>query len=320
LAFCLDRAGKLPPVQLTGQSPSGGFWTGPGIVPSTARWEYARLNAPGTYTLTYTWFGCSDTRIITVGSVEAGPNDVICANDESYVLPTTAEPPGGVWLFNGDSIRTPTLSLATIRGSAFQLVYQSPLGCRDTITVTLKDPARAYFLVRDSILELPFEREAQFVNRSRGASIYIWDFGDSTQATEFEPRHTYTRPDTFIVTLTAIDTFGCASTYQDTLYVIDGERGLELPNAFSPNGDFLNDEWLVNGANVLWHKYLIFDRWGNVIWRQDLVPGGKSRWPGLHSNTLQPVPEGVYTYVIEYTFDFNPTRIRKQAGTITVLR
>jgi gliding motility-associated-like protein len=320
LAFCLDRAGNLPPVRLTGQSPSNGFWTGPGIVPGTTRWEYTRLNAPGTYTLTYTWFGCSDTRTITVGNVDAGPNDIICSNLESYPLPTTAQPSGGVWLYNADTVTTPELPLVNIRQSSFQLVYLSPLGCRDTITVTLKDPARAYFLIRDSILELPFEREAQFINRSRGASVHIWDFGDSTQVTEFEPRHVYSRPDTFVVTLMAIDSSGCASTYQDTVYVIDGERGLELPNAFSPNGDFRNDEWLVNGANVLWHQYLIFDRWGNIIWRQDALPGGQSRWPGLHYNDLRPVPEGVYTYVIEYTFYFNPTRIRKQAGTITVLR
>ena len=48
-----------------------------------------------------------------------------------------------------------------------------------------------------------------FGNNSQGANFFLWDFGDGTTSTEFEPSHLYTTPGTYTVTLLGQDTSGC---------------------------------------------------------------------------------------------------------------
>lgn len=48
-----------------------------------------------------------------------------------------------------------------------------------------------------------------FDNLSSGAVSYLWDFGDFSSSTAFEPTHTYASPGTYTVTLTATDPASC---------------------------------------------------------------------------------------------------------------
>lgn len=51
-----------------------------------------------------------------------------------------------------------------------------------------------------------------FTNESLNAETYLWDFGDGTTSTLFEPVHTYEEPDTYTVSLTASN-----STFSQTV-------------------------------------------------------------------------------------------------------
>lgn len=57
-----------------------------------------------------------------------------------------------------------------------------------------------------------------------------------------------------------------------------------IPNAFTPNGDGINDVFEPKGINLNYHM-TIYDRWGNVVYM------GQTGWPG---NNVQ----DVYTYKI----------------------
>jgi gliding motility-associated-like protein len=50
---------------------------------------------------------------------------------------------------------------------------------------------------------------ASFTNTSQGGTDWVWDFGDGTFSTDFEPTHTYTATGTYNVRLVAIDTSTC---------------------------------------------------------------------------------------------------------------
>jgi len=58
----------------------------------------------------------------------------------------------------------------------------------------------------------------QFTNNSIQASTttYLWDFGDNTTSTAFQPTHTYTTPGTYNVSLIVMDTGNCSTN--DTAY------------------------------------------------------------------------------------------------------
>lgn len=72
-------------------------------------------------------------------------------------------------------------------------------------------------------------------------------------------------------------------------------RDLIIPNAFSPNGDGINDEWDIrNLGSYPGARITIFDRSGNKIFNSI---GYSKKWNGTYNN--QPVPMGTYYYVIE---------------------
>ncbi len=69
-----------------------------------------------------------------------------------------------------------------------------------------------------------------------------------------------------------------------------------IPNAFTPDGDLLNDQFKVVSSGVVtqFHMY-IYTRWGESIFESTNIDRG---WDGTKNGTMCPV--GVYNYVIEY--------------------
>lgn len=85
-----------------------------------------------------------------------------------------------------------------------------------------------------------------------------------------------------------------------------------FPNAFSPNGDDLNDIFIPNLARCAELKYfVIFDRWGEKVFETDKYEG----WTGFYRN--EPALLGVYIYYAEIN---TPRGIRESKGSFTLVR
>jgi gliding motility-associated-like protein len=88
-------------------------------------------------------------------------------------------------------------------------------------------------------------------------------------------------------------------------------KGVQIPNAFSPNGDGLNDVWNIPGLIVYEQSRLsIYDRYGQVIFQST---GYQRPWDGTKAG--KPLPVGVYYYLLDLG-DGSPRR----NGSITLLR
>ena len=74
---------------------------------------------------------------------------------------------------------------------------------------------------------------------------------------------------------------------------------LLFPNAFTPDGDDLNDSFLSKGEKSLLLEFelLIFDRWGKIVFATSDPNQG---WNGKLNNNGQLLPMGVYTYLSKY--------------------
>ncbi|RYF23092.1 MAG: PKD domain-containing protein, partial [Flavobacteriales bacterium] len=60
----------------------------------------------------------------------------------------------------------------------------------------------------------------KFKNLSQDGVSYLWDFGDGTTSTAFEPTHTYQGPaNTYTVSLTAVNALGCSNTFAIPNYI-----------------------------------------------------------------------------------------------------
>jgi len=68
---------------------------------------------------------------------------------------------------------------------------------------------------------------------------------------------------------------------------------LYIPNAFTPNGDGLNDTFGAVGEGITEYDMQIFNRWGNLIFESNEI---KIRWDGYYHNEMAPL--GVYVYKI----------------------
>ena len=85
---------------------------------------------------------------------------------------------------------------------------------------------------------------------------------------------------------------------------------LVIPDAFSPNGDHINDTFELQNIQFVFPDYTIeiYNRYGRVVFKGDTTVGfwdGKSNQSGLFSNDL--LPTGVYFYVINFNrFDTKP--------------
>jgi gliding motility-associated-like protein len=76
-----------------------------------------------------------------------------------------------------------------------------------------------------------------------------------------------------------------------------------IPNAFSPNGDNINDYFEIKSEDVVSINYSIFDRWGTRLQNSNAKltePGAFKIWDGkLNDEFCLP---GVYIYLLEVKF------------------
>ena len=67
-----------------------------------------------------------------------------------------------------------------------------------------------------------------------------------------------------------------------------------IADIFTPNGDGKNDELAVRGNNIIELDFLVYDRWGNLVFQTRQVDEG---WDGKKAG--KDMPAGVYLYYIK---------------------
>lgn len=123
------------------------------------------------------------------------------------------------------------------------------------------------------------------------------EFNDITyRINEQDFTYTFTEEGTVFVRFIGSNSDGSCEAIGDTYTVNIGASILEIPNAFSPNGDGINDEWKVSYRSLTHFKCWIFDRQGHQLYQFDDPSKG---WDGKHNGKI--VKPGVYFYVIEAT-------------------
>lgn len=101
-----------------------------------------------------------------------------------------------------------------------------------------------------------------------------------------------------------------------TIYIHVGvfNCGLWIPTAFTPNGDGLNDEFLVQAPTEINHyECTIYDRSRGMLFRTTNIRQG---WDGTFNG--KPLPFGAYFYVITYFDEAGVKHVEK--GQITLIR
>ena len=152
-----------------------------------------------------------------------------------------------------------------------------------------------------NILKREFENtipSVHFENRSLGGKQYLWDFGDGKTSTIPHPDHVYKKKGTYTVILTVTNAVGCVDRVERTVR-IDADYDLMAPQAFSPNGDGVEDTFIPEALRTLGVKFQmsIFDRTsGQLIYE---TKDATRPWNGRVGNKGEYVPAGEYVWMVE---------------------
>ncbi|HEU4718609.1 MAG TPA: gliding motility-associated C-terminal domain-containing protein, partial [Bacteroidia bacterium] len=318
-ATCNNSADGAISYSVSGGSPPYTYsWTGPNGYTSASQNISGIL--PGNYTLTVTDAnGCSISDTLAVGSTmvvlaNAGNDTVFCQS--------------GSILLNG------TGSTNAVTYQWVQLPGMNVVGNAATATITPPPGATTYVLIvsngactdSDSIvvnslpppnadagpdIEIFTGMNATIGGSPTGppGSTFAWGpstgLGDPTISNPVAAPGTTT---TYTVVVT--DGNGCTGSDTMTLTVVPS---IEFPNGFSPNGDGINDVWVIDNIQLFPHCHVeVYNRWGEMLFASD---GYNTPWDGRYQG--KDLPVGTYYYIIKLN---DPNFPDDYTGPITIMR
>lgn len=158
-----------------------------------------------------------------------------------------------------------------------------------------------------------------FTNTSQAAERYEWDFGGLGTSTLTDPVFVFpnTEPGMYNVCLAAYNFNECPDSVCHFV-TIDDVLFTYVPNAFTPDGDGVNDgfQMTVNIPVLTDFSMSIFDRWGQEVYR---TTDYRQPWLGSYMNSGEILPTGVYVYRILYEIRSSQAR-RELMGSVTLLK
>lgn len=201
------------------------------------------------------------------------------------------------------------------------LTVTSPEGCSATVTeygfVNTIGP-EADFSYSPDPPDISNSR-VQFINESNNAVAYFWDMGELGSFQEMNPAIDFPSavPGIFEVCLTAIDEDGCFDQHCEEISV-EADLLVYIPNAFSPNGDGINDLFypVMEGVDIVEFEFSIFNRRGKLVWQ---TSDPESKWDGSDSSREYYDDNQVYVWVLKIKDRYSTLR-EEQSGTVMVIR
>ena len=219
------------------------------------------------------------------------------------------------YVWSDDSTST---SISNLSANTYSLSVTDQNGCTATASYTITDPPipTLYILPNDTtVFEDSFARFVPIFGPYSSWSVnsYSWTPGAGLSCNDcaqplFDSVSGYYSYSLFI-------TYNNTCQISDTINVIVvSQHIIYVPNAFTPNGDGVDDEFKVfPRGGIILLDLKIFDRWGEKVFEtQDLNSG----WDGRFKGELE--SPGIYVYTLNVTFDDNKS-ISKQ-GSISLIR
>ena len=230
------------------------------------------------------------------------------------------------WIFSdGTTVNgCDTISAIFTEPGCYSVTYEleSADGCpisgfSDDAFCVIENPVASYYY--SPLNPTYISPEVSFTNTSLYADTYSWEFEDYGSSSEENPTMYFSNTDageSVLVCLTATNYLGCSDELCMQV-LIEDEFAIYVPNAFTPDGDNLNQEFLPRfpvSSEITLFEFAIFNRWGEMIFESHDPESG---WNGTYAERVS--QDGVYTWKLTVK-DGKTNKLYDLIGHVSLLR
>jgi len=134
----------------------------------------------------------------------------------------------------------------------------------------------------------PGERNSftYWANASTSNGGWLWILNRDTISTSSSVRITYRDTGFYLITVHYKDECGEPVRFYRVKVKKCPESAIFFPNAFTPNGDGLNDGWSPIPFKIVEMKWNVWNRWGEKVYESRYI---EDKWNGIYKNQKQPM-------------------------------
>jgi gliding motility-associated-like protein len=209
-------------------------------------------------------------------------------------------------LFNNSELVLNPLQIGD--NGVYNFMATNPEGCSVTETISLVVNPGAFVNISDT--DSLCAGTMHFLDAGSGFETYLWQDGSNLQ--------TYTATEAGEYRVEVVNSYGCEGS--SSVWLVPCTLELTMPNAFTPNGDRINDVFKpVLLGDITPSRFLmqIYNKWGELVYETSDYSAG---WNGFVKGSL--APAGVYAFVINFEVPgyINVTVKSPVRGSVTLIR
>ncbi|WP_461129874.1 PKD domain-containing protein [Spirosoma aerophilum] len=243
----------------------------------------------------------------STGFAKLGPDTLKCNGLAVALQPLVGDLTGNVYQWSTGAT-TPSISVSQ-PGSYSLVLRNTQTGCvgRSSINVGDRPPPRFSYTQQASLCEGDQGTTTLSASGAAGLS-YLWlNRNDTTKTITVQRAGDYS--------IRVTDPLGCTATAVARVLNLCEPR-VNVPDAFTPNNDSVNDLLQVFTAYITDYEFRIYNRWGEVIFSST---NPEQKWDGTYRGAIY--PSMIYPYVVIYKSEFFPERDRViKRGSVLLIR
>jgi large repetitive protein len=240
-------------------------------------------------------------------------SDITCYgyNDGTITVNTAGGTPRYNYSWSNNNNTSPLAN--NLNPGNFSVTISDQNGCDTVLSVSITQPAPIIITLADSFIinygdSIVLENN---YNGGIGNISFNWNPSVGLSCNDCQTPFAFPEITTGYI-YTVIDETGCTAT-ESTVVEVLIDKTIYIPNAFSPNGDGVNDIFNVAVQDVSEYELKVFNRWGELMF---LSTDKKTGWDGNYKG--KEMPPSVFVYHARFVFPDGEKKNKK--GSFVLIR
>jgi gliding motility-associated-like protein len=226
--------------------------------------------------------------------------DTFTCNQDTIILDATVNVPNATYRWKTGET-TPSIKVTK---AGTKIIFVTVLGCTGTDTFEVKNKTIPIDIGEDQIV---CEGQKIILSANIDDAKYHWNTGAETKTIEVFKSGVYS---------ISVSKDDCFAGDEVNIYFDICDNCIAFPNAFTPNGDGINDYFkpIIN-CNTSSFEFTLFNRWGQEIFASN---NPNQKWDGTWLGQVQ--DNGVYFYMLKVKFTAQDQTEKMYNGELTLIR